>query len=94
MNDTPTQGLNYLLNAVFRRGAQVGVRYPNPDAIPDGELTVQLQAFMGAWHGRIWTPDQWVQARIAAGLVKAEPAIVEHRMSLGAQMGHPGGHYG
>jgi hypothetical protein len=111
------------LRAAFEAGIRVGTRYPEPDAIPKGEVDLQYRAFRDDLAGNTWQTPRWEleRARLLMEqvdgmptfgyMVRAEPKcrngnVLKHHtqpcspgceyppLSLGAQMGHPGGHYG
>lgn len=111
----PIQGFNYLLQHVFEQGIRLGAGYRTYGAIPEWERKARFQAVMDAWHGNIWTIQDWHQARLDVGSIDGQDPLefrcklgrilAEHNQpcapgceypptSLGAQMGHPGGHYG
>lgn len=77
MDDAKTdtsKTFNDALRAAFERGLAVGARYPEVDAIPNGEADVQFEAFKAQWRGDdVWSSREWFDRRKAAGLVNAYP---------------------
>lgn len=69
-----------VLRDAFIAGIRFGVRYPELDAIPIEEHDLQFRALRAAMRGEPWTPGQWQQARIDAGLLAPLPL---HRTEAG-----------
>lgn len=68
------KGFNAALRAAFDRGIVVGARYPEVDAIPNGEVDVQFEAFKSQWRGdEPWSSREWFDRRKAAGLANPYP---------------------
>lgn len=85
--------LDNVIRGAFMTGVAVGARYPELDAIPEGELEVQFAAFKNLLAGNEpWSSREWFDRRKEAGL--ANPYPPQDRLCPNRDCGQTAGHRG